>query len=104
MPPLQVGGGGPVEVEDGVGVLLKEGGADLGRHGALDGFADDRGLLFTEGEEADATGLENGPAAHGDGVGRDGIQAAEGRRGILSEMNDGAARQLRAELLNQLNR
>src|SRR5690606_28120650 len=65
-------------------MLLEEGGADGVGDGAVDGIADDGRLGLAPSEQGDLAGLEDRPAAHGDGMGGNVIEPAEGRGGVLA--------------------
>ena len=64
--PGELGRGGAVEVERGVGVPLQEGGGDFGVELPFDGTADDVGLVLAGGEDGDLAGLEDRGDAHGE--------------------------------------
>ena len=78
----EVGGGGLVEVDPGVVVILKEARGDRGGDGAFDGLGDDGGLALAEGHEDDLAGVEDRADAHGDGAGGHVLDAEEVAGGV----------------------
>ncbi len=77
-------GGGGVEEEFRGAMFLEEAGGDRGGHRAFDGLLHDLRFGFTEGEEEDALGGEDGADAHGDGAAGDELFAEEIAGGVES--------------------
>ena len=88
-------GGGLVEVEGGAGVFLEKACGAVWSDRALESTLNDGGFSFTPGEGGDFFGVEDGSAAHGDGLGGDVVDAVEedgvALSGFFGEIDDAGA-------------